>query len=330
MDAIVWKSHQLDLLDQRQLPFSTTYLTCTTADSVAQAIRDMVVRGAPAIGVSAMYGLVLAIQNDPSRSSFERACQVLAAARPTAVNLFDAIQHMTSALQDWDWSQNPSERAEAIARAYHQDDLHKNYALAKWGAGFLPGIRRVLTHCNTGSLATSGFGTALGIVRQLHREKRLDQVFADETRPYLQGARLTQWECQQEKIPCTLVTDGMGGYLMSEGMVDCVIVGADRIAANGDTANKVGTFMLAMAANYHGIPFIVAAPSTTLDRATPSGAGIPIEQRPSSEITSVFGHPIVPADSAVFNPAFDITPGELVTAIVTEDGVFQPPYAFGK
>ena len=326
MKAIDWENGTLSLLDQRKLPFEETWIQYANPEEVASAIRDMVVRGAPAIGVTAIYGLVLALQNDPSKKNFDAACNVLAASRPTAVNLFDAITHMQMALQGWDWNQDPRNHAESIAIAYHQDDLHKNYSIGKHGAKFLEGKRNVLTHCNTGTLATSGFGTALGIVRQLHNENRLERVFADETRPYLQGARLTYWECEQENIPCTLVTDGMGGYLMNNGQVDCVIVGADRIAANGDAANKIGTFMLAMAAKYHGLPFIVAAPTTTIDSNTPTGKQIPIEQRPPEEIQTANGHPIVPAQTNVFNPAFDVTPAELITAIITEEGVFQGPY----
>jgi methylthioribose-1-phosphate isomerase len=287
----------------------------------------MVVRGAPAIGVSAAYGLVLEMKKCPSEAAFAAACTSLAQARPTAVNLVQAVEWMRGALVHWDWRQSPKAFLEERAIAYHRADLAMNRAIGVAGAAFLPGRRRVLTHCNAGALATAGYGTALGIVRRLHEEGRLVRVFADETRPYLQGARLTQWECRQEGMPCTLVTDGMGGHLMSRGMVDCVIVGADRIAANGDVANKIGTFMLAMAAAYHSLPFVVAAPSTTLDPATPNGAAIPIEERPASEVLTLNGNPIAAGDTEVFNPAFDITPADLVTAIVTERGVHLPPFA---
>lgn len=328
VEAINWHGDHLELLDQRVLPFETTYIQCRSAQETADAIRNMVVRGAPAIGVTAAYGLVLALQQDPTPAAFEAACKVLGASRPTAINLFDAIDNTTARLGNLADLQDPAAEAERIAVAYHQDDLAKNKAIGRHGAGFLAGARSVLTHCNTGSLATSGWGTALGIIRQLHEEQRLTRVYADETRPFLQGARLTVWECQQDGLPVTLVTDGMGGHMMNNQMVDCVIVGADRIAANGDAANKIGTCMLAMAARYHNIPFIVAAPTTTIAPQTLTGKDIPIEERPHEEVSHVRGNPITAPDTAVFNPAFDVTPAELITAIVTEDGVFHPPYRF--
>lgn len=328
MEAIIWKSDHLALLDQRRLPFACSYVGCSDATAVGEAIREMVVRGAPAIGVSAAYALVLEMGKRPSEAAFSDACTKLALARPTAVNLVQAIDWMRAALVDWDWRQSPRAHLEARAIAYHRADLAMNRAIGAAGAAFLPGRRSVLTHCNAGALATAGYGTALGIVRRLHEEGRLVRVYADETRPYLQGARLTHWECRQEGMPCTLVTDGMGGHLMSRGMVDCVVVGADRIAANGDVANKIGTFMVAMAAAYHALPFIVAAPGTTLDPATPDGAAIPIEERPASEVLSLQGQAIAAPDAEVFNPAFDITPAGLITAIVTERGVHLPPFDF--
>lgn len=330
VEAILWRQTHLDLIDQRVLPFEESFVTCRNAQETADAIRDMVVRGAPAIGVTAAYGLVLALRQSPTLESFDQACRDLAASRPTAVNLFDAIDLMRRELSPWGQHDDPAAHAEAVARKYHQEDTAMNHAIGRHGAGFLSGSRRVLTHCNTGSLATSGWGTALGIVRQLHLEKRLIEVLADETRPYLQGARLTVWECEQDQIPVRLVTDGMGGYLMTHAMVDCVIVGADRIAANGDAANKIGTFMLAMAAKHHGIPFVVAAPTTTIDLNTPDGSKIPIEQRPTREVTHVRDQLITSADTAVYNPAFDVTPAELISAIVTEQGVHQYPYQFAK
>ncbi|CAM2067761.1 S-methyl-5-thioribose-1-phosphate isomerase [Sulfidibacter corallicola] len=330
VEAIIWKNTHLELLDQRVLPFESRYETLHTAVETANAIRSMVVRGAPAIGVTAAYGLVLALRQDPSPAAFAEACDVLAESRPTAVNLFDAIEYMKTGLGDLEALANPAEKAESLAIAYHQDDLQKNHAIGKHGASVLDGQRNVLTHCNTGSLATSGWGTALGIIRQLHRENRLNMIYADETRPFLQGARLTVWECRQDGLPVKLVTDGMGGYLMNEDMVDCVIVGADRIAANGDAANKIGTSMLAMAAKFHDIPFIVAAPTTTIDRRTPSGKDIPIEQRPTTEVSHVRGQAIVEEDTACMNPAFDVTPASLISAIITEEGVFRYPYDFSK
>jgi len=329
VDAIVWKSDHLELLDQRILPFETKYLKLVNPNQVAQAITNMVVRGAPAIGVTAAYGLVLAILEKPTDAFFQKACKVLAAARPTAVNLFDAIDHMKRKLGSIEALEKPFETALRIAMAYHADDLEKNKAIGCFGAEFLDGQRSVLTHCNAGALATSGWGTALGVVRQLHLDGRLNILYADETRPFLQGARLTVWECQQDEIPMKLVTDGMGGYLMSHGLVDCVVVGSDRIAANGDVANKIGTFMVAMAAKHHGIPFVVAAPTTTVDLNSPSGKDIPVEIRPAREITQFMDQPLTAQGVEVFNPAFDVTPAELVTAIITEQGIFQYPYAFG-
>jgi len=327
-DAIVWKGDLLELLDQRILPRVTRYLHFTNVDTVAKSITEMVVRGAPAIGVTAAYGLVLALKESKDPVKFDKSCETLARARPTAVNLFDAIEHMRRELlplTQWD---DPAAQAETIAIRYHQDDLAKNREIGRHGASFLEGKRSVLTHCNAGALATSGWGTALGVVRQLHAENRLHMVFADETRPFLQGARLTIWECQQDGLPAKLITDGMGGYFMAQGQIDCVVVGADRIASNGDVANKIGTFMVAMAARYHGIPFVVAAPTTTLDYHAASGADIPIEQRNGDEIRNILGHKVVDADVDVANPAFDITPAELVTAIITEDGIYRPPYRF--
>ena len=328
--VIQWKGEHLDLIDQRILPFRRENFTCRTVEDTAFAIREMVVRGAPAIGCTAAFGLVLALKFRADASNFEAACQLLAEARPTAINLFDAISYMKKGLGDLAQLDNPVAVAEQLAITYYQDDQQMNKAMGKHGANLLEGKRRVLTHCNAGTLATSGWGTALGVVRQLHQEGRLEMVYADETRPFLQGARLTVWELREDGIPVTLVTDGMGGHMMSQDMVDCVIVGSDRIAANGDVANKIGTFMLAMAARYHNIPFIVAAPSTTIALNTPTGADIPIEQRGSEEITHVRGQWITQEGTAVFNPAFDVTPAELVTAIVTEKGVFTAPYNFNS
>ncbi|MCB1041426.1 MAG: S-methyl-5-thioribose-1-phosphate isomerase [Acidobacteria bacterium] len=329
VDAILWRGTHLDLLDQRILPFEEQFIHCHTAQDTATAIRDMVVRGAPAIGVTAAYGMVLALKQNHGEASFRHACEVLAASRPTAVNLFDAIELMQREVTPLLGTDQAIDHAEQVALKYHRDDLEKNKAIGRHGASFLSGPRRVLTHCNTGSLATAGWGTALGIVRQLHAEHRLVEVVADETRPYLQGARLTVWECAKDGIPHRLVTDGMGGYLMTHKMVDCVIVGADRIAANGDAANKIGTFMLAMAAKHHGIPFVVAAPTTTIDRNTPDGSGIPIEQRPEKEVTHARNEQLTCDRTLVYNPAFDVTPASLISAIVTEDGVHQYPYRFG-
>lgn len=328
IEAIVWNGNHLILIDQRVLPHEYTHVHCKNVDEVANAITQMVVRGAPAIGVSAAYGLVMALRDANSLEEFHQSCDRLSKARPTAVNLFDAITFMKDVVGASQPTPELVDKAEQAAKKYHQDDLDMNRTMGRHGAGFLKGARRVLTHCNTGSLATSGWGTALGVVRQLHEEGRLEALYADETRPFLQGARLTVWECEQDQIPVKLVTDGMGGYLMTEKQVDCVIVGSDRIAANGDVANKIGTFMLALAAKYHNIPFVVVAPTTTVDRGMESGRLIPIEQRDPDEIRKVRGKAIVKESTAVANPAFDVTPAELVTAIITEEGVFHYPYDF--
>lgn len=328
VQAMIWKGNRLDLIDQRYLPFEKTYFNCDTPEDIVEGIREMVVRGAPAIGVTAAYGLVLALQQNPTAEGFEEAAEKIAGARPTAVNLFDAIAYIRRGLGSFEALTNPAKKAEELAVAYHEADLAMSKAMGRHGAAFLSGHRNVLTHCNTGSLATAGWGTALGVARQLHQEGRLDMLYADETRPFLQGARLTVWECKEDGLPVKLVTDGMGGYLMTQGLVDCVVVGSDRITALGDVTNKIGTFMLAMAAKYHGIPFVVAAPTTTIDRQTDHGKDVPIEHRDPKEVTQVREKGITAEGTEVMNPAFDVTPSELVTAIVTEEGVFQYPYDF--
>ena len=305
VEPIRWKGDSLELLDQRLLPERTEYVSCRTAAEVAAAIRDMMVRGAPAIGCAAAFGVVL---SKGSSESYES----LAKSRPTAVNLFWALERMKKAKD-----------LEAEARAIFDEDLAANRAMGKLGAELLPERARVLTHCNTGALATAGFGTALGVVRSA-KEKHVS-VIACETRPYLQGARLTAWECIQEGIPCTLITDGMAGHLMSRGEVDVVIVGADRIAANADVANKIGTYALAVLAKRHRIPFYVAAPLSTFDPKIPDGSKIPIEERAADEMTGYRGTRWAPEGVAVRNPAFDVTPAELVSGIVCEKGVVREP-----
>jgi methylthioribose-1-phosphate isomerase len=307
IEPIRWKGDRLELLDQRMLPDKTTYVTCRTAAQVADAIRDMVVRGAPAIGCAAAFGVVL------GSSSWE-AFQLLAASRPTAVNLFWALERMKGAKE-------PEQEAIAIL----EEDLAANHAIGRHGAALLPAGARVLTYCNTGALATSGHGTALGVIRSAFESNKSISVIACETRPYLQGARLTAWECVQEGIPCTLVTDNMAGHLMARGEVDAVIVGADRIAANGDTANKIGTYMVAVLAQRHGLPFYVAAPLSTFDPKIADGTAIVIEERPAQEVTGYRGVRWAPEGVAVRNPAFDVTPAELITAIICEKGVIQKP-----
>ena len=305
VEPIRWLGDRLELLDQRLLPEKTSYIACRTADEVAAAIRNMVVRGAPAIGCAAAFGVVL---GKGSKEAFE----VLGKSRPTAVNLFWALERMRKA-QD----------LEAEACAIFEEDLAANRAIGRNGAELIPARARILTCCNTGALATAGYGTALGVVRS-SREKEVS-VIACETRPYLQGARLTAWECVQEGIPCTLITDNMAGYLMSRGEVDVVLVGADRIAANGDVANKIGTYPLAVIARRHGIPFYVAAPLSTFDPNVAEGSQIPIEERPAEEVTGYRGTRWAPQGIAVRNPAFDVTPAELVSGIICEKGVVLSP-----
>jgi methylthioribose-1-phosphate isomerase len=311
IEPIRWKGDRLELLDQRLLPDQTVYLTCKTAAEVAAAIRDMVVRGAPAIGCAAAFGFVL----DKKKNLDEKkALETLAASRPTAVNLFWALDRMKNAA-------NPEVEAVAI----FDEDLAANRAMGRHGAALIPKGARILTYCNTGALAASGHGTALGVVRTAFERDKTISVIACETRPYLQGARLTAWECVQEGIPCTLITDNMAGHLMSKGEVDVVIVGADRIAANGDAANKIGTYMVAVLARRHRLPFYVAAPTSTFDPKTADGSAIQIEERPAHEVTGYRGVRWAPEGIAVRNPAFDVTPAELITGIVCEKGVVIEP-----
>jgi methylthioribose-1-phosphate isomerase len=307
IEPVRWKGDRLELLDQRLLPDQTVYVSCRTAAEVGTAIRDMVVRGAPAIGCAAAFGVVLG-------SSSAEAFQVLAASRPTAVNLFWALHRMKTA-------RNPEQEAVAIL----EEDLAANHAMGEHGAALIPQGARVMTYCNAGALATSGHGTALGVIRTAFERKKDISVIACETRPYLQGARLTAWECVQEGIPCTLVTDNMAGHLMATGQVDAVIVGADRIAANGDTANKIGTYMVAVLARRHALPFYVAAPLSTFDANIPDGSAIVIEERPAHEVTGYRGQRWAPEGIKVRNPAFDVTPAELITAIICEKAVVRGP-----
>ena len=307
IEPIRWKRDRLELLDQRLLPDQTVYITCRTATEVAAAIRNMVVRGAPAIGCAAAFGVVLG-------SSSKEAFEVLAASRPTAVNLFWALDRMKKAA-------NP----EAEAIAIFDEDLAANRAMGRHGAALMPKGARILTYCNTGALATSGHGTALGVVRTAFAQDKTISVIACETRPYLQGARLTAWECVQEGIPCTLITDNMAGHLMSKGDVDLAIVGADRIAANGDAANKIGTYMVAVLARRHRLPFYVAAPTSTFDPQTANGSAIQIEERPPHEVTGYRGVRWAPEGVAIRNPAFDVTPAELISGIICEKGLVLEP-----
>jgi methylthioribose-1-phosphate isomerase len=304
VEALRWKGDALEILDQRLLPERIEYLTCRTAAEVAAAIHCMAVRGAPAIGCAAAFGIAL----EPEDSSYD----VLAKSRPTAVNLFWALERMRRA---------PDKRAEA--EAIFAEDVAVNRRIGENGAKLLPPNARVLTYCNTGALATAGHGTALGVIRSARGMNV--SVVACETRPYLQGARLTTWECLQEGIPCTLIADNMAGHLMSRGEVDLVIVGADRIAANGDTANKIGTYTLAVLAKRHALPFYVAAPLSTFDWTIADGSTIPIEERGANEVTGYRGTRWAPEGVQVRNPAFDVTPAELITAIICEKAIIRAP-----
>ncbi len=319
------------LVDQTRLPHEVVVLTCQSADEVAEAIRTLRVRGAPAIGVAAAFGLALTaaqVAGQPAEAAMaglEAAGARLAAARPTAVNLRWAVDRMLAAARRAD----PAARARALreeAERIAAEDRAANEAIGRLGAAEIRDGERVLTYCHTGALATAGYGTALGILRAAWEAGKRIQVLACETRPVLQGARLTAWELRALGIPVTVITDNAAGALMARGEVDRVVVGADRIAANGDVANKIGTYTLAVLARAHGLPFVVAAPTSTVDLATPSGAGIPIEERPADEVLRIGGLPLTPADVPARNPAFDVTPHGLVTMIVTEAGVARPPF----
>lgn len=310
----------LELLDQRRLPGEETWLSFTTAREAATGIRDMVVRGAPAIGVTAAYGVVMAAREP---DALDANFQALADSRPTAVNLFWALDRMRKLI---DAEGLDGDRLLVEAESIRTEDIDQCVAMGDHGAAVMPDGARILTICNTGSLATAGYGTAAGVIRSVHRQGRLGHVYACETRPYLQGARLTMWELMKDDVPVSLVTDGMPGHLMKEGLIDAVIAGADRIAANGDSANKIGTYQLAVLARHHDIPFYIAAPTTTLDMATPTGAGIPIEQRSVEEVVTLSGVAIAPHGAHALHPAFDVTPAELIHGIVTEKGVARAPF----
>lgn len=321
------------MLDQTRLPHEEVHQRYTDAEGVATGIRDMIIRGAPAIGVAASMGLALGARQIPSGDAFGDAfdalCELMAGTRPTAVNLFWGIDRMKGIVAQYDAEADRAALLDALdaeADRILRDDIATNKAIGANGEPLIPQGATVLTHCNTGSLATAGYGTALGVIRSAHRAGKSINVIADETRPYLQGSRLTAWECLKEGIDVRVIADSAAGHLISRGQVQCAIVGADRIVANGDAANKIGTYQVAVMCHRHGIPFYVAAPMTTVDLSLADGSQIPIEERSPEEVRGVFGHPVAPTDVAVSNPAFDVTPAELIAGIITEVGVARPPY----
>jgi methylthioribose-1-phosphate isomerase len=325
VETIQWTDEGVVMIDQRRLPREEIYVTCRTYQEVADAIKSMVIRGAPAIGVAAAMGVALGVA---AGEDFEQVCDTLARTRPTAVNLFWAIDRMKSLYASLAGRPSSEIAARLIdeAKQIRLEDIAICQAIGRNGAALVPDNKTVLTHCNAGALATAGYGTALGVIRAAVSDGKRVDVFADETRPFLQGARLTAWELQQDRIPTTLITDNMAGYFLRSGRIGCVIVGADRIAANGDVANKVGTYPVAVLAHENNVPFYVAAPVSTLDLTLESGDQIPIEQRPADEVTHVFGVAVAPDAVRVENPAFDVTPAKYVSAIITERGVARAPY----
>ncbi len=336
LPTIEWKDDTVVMIDQRKLPGVEVYVTCKTANEVARAIKTMVIRGAPAIGVAAAMGIALGARRSRATGTkqftteFQKTCDTMAATRPTAVNLFWAIERMKQAFADAAQSGGSvgeiAQRLEMEARQIHDEDVESCRSMGEHGAELVPDSARILTHCNAGALATAGFGTALGVIRAAAAQGKKVAVFADETRPFLQGARLTAWELVKDGIDTTVITDNMAGAMMRLGHVDLVVVGADRIAANGDVANKIGTYTVAVLAKEHGIPFYVAAPLSTIDLKTADGEGIPIEERSDREVTHVGVTRVTPEGARVRNPAFDVTPAKYVTAIITERGVARAPY----
>jgi len=334
IQTLEWTDHGVRFIDQTKLPTEETYVTCTNYQEVADVIRNMVVRGAPAIGVAAGMGIALGVKNSKTENAgdlkreFDQICDVIGKTRPTAVNLFWAIRRMQQKFETL--RMRPVEQIKQAlieeAKRMHAEDIAANQAMGRHGAALMPASGGVLTHCNAGALATAGYGTALGVIRAAVEQGKKIHVYADETRPFLQGSRLTAWELVKDGIPTTVISDNMSGALMRLGKIGAVIVGADRIAANGDVANKIGTYTVAVLAKEHGIPFYVAAPISTIDLDTPDGSKIPIEQRNPAEVTTIAGKLMTPEGVQIENPAFDVTPAKYVTAIVTERGVAQAPY----
>lgn len=337
MRTLYWENNTLFLLDQTKLPLSVEYISCRDYRQVASAIRTMQVRGAPAIGATAAYGMVLGAlayegqDTEKLVAHIRRVAQSLAETRPTAVNLFWALDRMMKKLSQLQTSPFDDIFKGLLAEAHiiYQEDLAMNRRIGQFGNSLVPDQATILTHCNAGALATTGYGTALGVIRAAHEAGKDIRVYADETRPLLQGARLTAWELMQDGIPVTLITDSMAGYLMQQRKIDLVVVGADRITANGDVANKIGTYSLAVLCRHHRVPFYVAAPVSTIDVSLPSGVQIPIEERDLEEVRRVGNYRVAPEGVPVYNPAFDVTPHYLVTALITDRGVIRPPFDQG-
>jgi methylthioribose-1-phosphate isomerase len=334
IQTLEWTNTGVVFIDQTKLPTEEVYVTCTTHQQVADVIRNMVVRGAPAIGVAAGMGIALGVKNSKAengadlKKDFDQICETIRQTRPTAVNLFWAIRRMTEKFETLRVRPIAQIQQALIeeARRMHAEDIAANQAMGRHGATLMPSSGGVLTHCNAGALATAGYGTALGVIRAAVEQGKKIHVYADETRPFLQGSRLTAWELMKDGIPTTVISDNMAGVMMQQGKIAAIVVGADRIAANGDVANKIGTYTVAVLAKEHGIPFYVAAPISTVDLATPDGTKIPIEQRNAREVTHIAGKQMVPDGVQVENPAFDVTPAKYVAAIITERGIARAPY----
>ncbi len=336
LPTIEWQDDAVVMVDQRKLPGSEVYVRVKTAQEMARAIKTMVIRGAPAIGVAAAYGIALGTGRSQASGTtkfaaeFQRTCDLIRATRPTAVNLFWAIERMKKrfavSAQAGESVEEIKARLVTEAQQIHDEDVASCRAIGAHGGALVPETARILTHCNAGALATAGYGTALGVIRAAVEQGKKVSVFADETRPFLQGARLTAWELSRDGIATTVITDNMAGWMMQQGEIDLVVVGADRIAATGDVANKIGTYSVAVLAREHGLPFYVAAPASTVDLATPDGRGIPIEERDAREVTHVGPTRVAAERASIRNPAFDVTPNRFVSAIITERGVFRAPY----
>jgi methylthioribose-1-phosphate isomerase len=334
IQTLEWTDKGVSFIDQTKLPTEEVYVVCTTYQQVADVIRNMVVRGAPAIGVAAGMGIALGVKNSKAETvadlnkELDQICKVIGETRPTAVNLFWAIRRMQDKFESLRVRPLVQIKQALVeeAQRMHAEDIAANQAMGRHGATLLPANGGVLTHCNAGALATAGYGTALGVIRAAVEQGKKIHVYADETRPFLQGSRLTAWELMKDGIPTTVISDNMAGAMMKQGKIGAIVVGADRIAANGDVANKIGTYTVAVLAKEHGLPFYVAAPISTVDLETPDGSGIPIEQRNSQEVTHIAGKQMVPDGVQIENPAFDVTPAKYVAAIITERGIAKAPY----